>query len=191
MPAIHPLSRPALFYVALITLVDATYTAFVVPIGIAFQYQVDNFSWFNALDIAGGAIQLSCTPSIASDLNFVHALTSAHSCSRFAHMLAVWGGWPDNAFAGACSRGWKVHIPRPEKQMRMPCAGVIYWVDIVMGFMTGFVVIYNLRRRVIRDPRLVAEYYIWCARMPPPEPDPSQAPLPSPAASVWSAQPLC
>ena len=45
----------------------------------------------------------------------------------------------------------------------VPCAGLIYWLDIVMGFMTGFVVIYNLRRRVIRDPRLVAEYYIWHA----------------------------
>ncbi len=30
-----------------------------------------------------------------------------------------------------------------------------------MGFSTGFVVIYNLRRKVIREPRLVAEYYVW------------------------------
>lgn len=29
-----------------------------------------------------------------------------------------------------------------------------------MGFMTGFVVIYNLRRRVIRKPRDIAEYYV-------------------------------
>ncbi len=29
-----------------------------------------------------------------------------------------------------------------------------------MGFSTGFVVIYNLRRKVIRDPALIAEYYI-------------------------------
>jgi hypothetical protein len=32
-------------------------------------------------------------------------------------------------------------------------------MDILMGFSTGFVVIYNLRRKVIRDPRLIAEYY--------------------------------
>ena len=38
--------------------------------------------------------------------------------------------------------------------------GVIYWADVFMGFMTGFVVIYNLRRRVIRRPVAIAEYYI-------------------------------
>ncbi len=40
------------------------------------------------------------------------------------------------------------------------CAGVVYWLDILMGFSTGFVVIHNLRRKVIRDPRLIAEYYV-------------------------------
>lgn len=39
-------------------------------------------------------------------------------------------------------------------------AGVCYWWDIFMGFSTGFVVIYNLRRKVIRDPALIAEYYM-------------------------------
>ncbi len=39
-------------------------------------------------------------------------------------------------------------------------AGVVYWVDIAMGFSTGFVVIYNLRRKVVRDPALIAEYYV-------------------------------
>ncbi len=29
-----------------------------------------------------------------------------------------------------------------------------------MGFVTGFVVIYNLRRRVIREPMSIAEYYV-------------------------------
>lgn len=29
-----------------------------------------------------------------------------------------------------------------------------------MGFSTGFLVIYNLRRKVVRDPALIAEYYI-------------------------------
>ena len=40
------------------------------------------------------------------------------------------------------------------------CAGLIYWVDVIMGFVTGFVVIYNLRRRVIREPMSIAEYYV-------------------------------
>ena len=39
-------------------------------------------------------------------------------------------------------------------------AGIIYWADVFMGFTTGFVVIWNLRRRVIRQPRAVAEFYI-------------------------------
>ena len=39
-------------------------------------------------------------------------------------------------------------------------AGIIYWADVFMGFTTGFVVIYNLRRRIIRQPRAVAEYYV-------------------------------
>jgi len=42
----------------------------------------------------------------------------------------------------------------------LKCSGVVYWMDIWMGFSTGFVVIYNLRRKVIRDPALIAEYYI-------------------------------
>ena len=39
-------------------------------------------------------------------------------------------------------------------------AGIIYWADVFMGFATGFVVIYNLRRRVIRRPVSIAEYYV-------------------------------
>ena len=49
--------------------------------------------------------------------------------------------------AGAC----KVYVHH---------VGVIYSADVFMGFMTGFVVIYNLRRRVIRRPVAIAEYYI-------------------------------
>ena len=50
-----------------------------------------------------------------------------------------------------------VHFP---DMTMMINAGVVYWLDIVMGFSTGFVVIYNLRRKVIRDPRMIAEYYM-------------------------------
>lgn len=55
MRTVHPLSRTALIYNALVTVVDATYTAFIVPIGIAFQYDAKEFSWYNAIDIAAGA----------------------------------------------------------------------------------------------------------------------------------------
>ena len=46
------------------------------------------------------------------------------------------------------------------KRKKLCCAGLIYWVDVIMGFVTGFVVIYNLRRRVIREPTSIAEYYV-------------------------------
>ena len=39
-------------------------------------------------------------------------------------------------------------------------AGVIYWLDVLMGFATGFVVIYSLRRRVVRRPVSIAEFYV-------------------------------
>ncbi|BDA43675.1 probable potassium voltage-gated channel subfamily H member 7 [Coccomyxa sp. Obi] len=90
-PTIHPLSRVAMSWYFFMTLVDATYTAFIVPLGVAFHFKAIHFSWYNAIDIA---------------------------------------------------------------------AGVCYWFDIFMGFSTGFVVIYNLRRKVIRDRALIAEYYI-------------------------------
>lgn len=38
--------------------VDATFTAFLVPIGIAFHFRAQYFSWYNALDIAAGAPSL-------------------------------------------------------------------------------------------------------------------------------------
>ena len=34
--------------------VDATYTAFLVPIGIAFHFKAQYFSWYNGVDIAAG-----------------------------------------------------------------------------------------------------------------------------------------
>ena len=55
MRTVHPLSRTALVYNCLVTMVDATYTAFIVPIGIAFQYDAKEFTWYNAIDIAAGA----------------------------------------------------------------------------------------------------------------------------------------
>lgn len=36
----------------------------------------------------------------------------------------------------------------------------MYMVDIIMGFMTGFVIVHNLKRRVLRRPDLIAKYYI-------------------------------
>ena len=69
MQTIHPLSRGTLAYNCLVTIVDATYTAFIVPIGIAFQYDAKHFSWYNAIDIAAGATAMplaKCTIPLIS-----------------------------------------------------------------------------------------------------------------------------
>ena len=39
-------------------------------------------------------------------------------------------------------------------------AGIIYVLDIVYNFRTAFIVVHNLRRCVVRDPALIAEYYV-------------------------------
>ena len=39
-------------------------------------------------------------------------------------------------------------------------AGLFYWVDIVMRFLIGFVVVYNLKRELILDGGLIAHFYI-------------------------------
>ncbi len=53
-PTIHPMSKFALAWSLITMLVDATYTAFLVPIGIAFHFRAETFSWYNAVDIAAG-----------------------------------------------------------------------------------------------------------------------------------------
>ncbi len=41
--------------------VDATYTAFLVPMGIAFHFKAQYFSWYNAVDIAAGKQPRPCS----------------------------------------------------------------------------------------------------------------------------------
>lgn len=48
------MSKFALAWSLITMLVDATYTAFLVPIGIAFHFKAQTFSWYNAVDIAAG-----------------------------------------------------------------------------------------------------------------------------------------
>jgi len=53
-PTIHPLSRTATAWYTFTTLVDATYTAFIVLLVIAFHFKATHFSWYNAVDISAG-----------------------------------------------------------------------------------------------------------------------------------------
>ena len=59
--------------------VDATYTAFLVPIGIAFHFKAEHFSWYNAIDIAAG--KASRTGLQATRLKLAQ-----HSCGRHRTM---------------------------------------------------------------------------------------------------------
>lgn len=44
--------------------------------------------------------------------------------------------------------------------LRWNGAGVIYILDIAYNFRTAFIVVHNLRRSVVRDRVLIAEYYM-------------------------------
>jgi len=39
-------------------------------------------------------------------------------------------------------------------------AGAIYVLDIIYNFRTAFITVHNLRRSIVRDPGLIAEYYM-------------------------------
>lgn len=51
--------------------VDATYTAFLVPIGIAFHFKAQYFSWYNGVDIAAGK-QLKHRPPYLTSCSLLH-----------------------------------------------------------------------------------------------------------------------
>ena len=53
---LSPFSKFARGWQMLITLVDATYSAFLIPIAIAFNWNDRYFSWYNGIDIAAGGI---------------------------------------------------------------------------------------------------------------------------------------
>lgn len=44
--------------------------------------------------------------------------------------------------------------------LRWTGAGVVYILDIAYNFRTAFIVVHNLRRSVVRDRVLIAEYYM-------------------------------
>ena len=54
------MSKFALAWSIITMFVDATYTAFLVPMGIAFHFKAQYFSWYNAVDIAAGKQPRPC-----------------------------------------------------------------------------------------------------------------------------------
>jgi len=53
---LHPLSTLAFAWRILISFVDATYSAFLIPIACAFHWNAITFTWYNGLDVTAGAI---------------------------------------------------------------------------------------------------------------------------------------
>ncbi|KAK9787129.1 hypothetical protein WJX73_004779 [Symbiochloris irregularis] len=87
-----PFSPVTLRWRVFITLFDATYSAFYLPISVGWHEHLTYFTWFNVADFVGT---------------------------------------------------------------------VVYLWDIIMGFTTGFIIVHNLKRRVVRRPDLIAKYYIF------------------------------
>ena len=54
------------------------------------------------------------------------------------------------------------HTPTSELRQRsvLATAGVVYVLDIAYNFRTAFIVVHNLRRSIVRDSVLIAEYYM-------------------------------
>ena len=72
--------------------VDATYTAFLVPIGIAFHFKAEHFSWYNAIDIAAGKafhtrLQPSCFRPPQHSCEGQSAMTRHHTMPKMVPQL--------------------------------------------------------------------------------------------------------
>ncbi|KAK9816960.1 hypothetical protein WJX72_007507 [[Myrmecia] bisecta] len=91
LPVLNPFSKFAIAWYTLMCIVDATYSAFLVPLDLAFNESPQYLSWLSIIDFIAGAL---------------------------------------------------------------------FWLDILVQFRTGFVVSYNLKRRLIMAPDLVAEFYL-------------------------------
>ena len=46
------------------------------------------------------------------------------------------------------------------KPLAICCAGLFFVVDMFLGFHTGYVITYNMRKRVVMDGKQVAKWYI-------------------------------
>ena len=53
LPMLRPEGRVAVIWKGLMSVVDATYTAFLVPLSFAFFHDVRIFNWMSVLDIVG------------------------------------------------------------------------------------------------------------------------------------------
>ena len=84
------MSKFALAWSIITMFVDATYTAFLVPMGIAFHFKAQYFSWYNAVDIAAGKQAWPC--SLYPTTNTVckiHVNTEMSTCMDAVHSLII------------------------------------------------------------------------------------------------------
>eukprot|EP00884_Botryococcus_braunii_P020699 jgi/Botrbrau1/7312/Bobra.247_3s0007.1 len=87
-----PFGWPMLTWNSIMAFVDATYSAFLIPLGVAFHFRPTHFTWYTPLNVAAGAM---------------------------------------------------------------------FWLDIIFSFLTGFIVVHNLRRRLVFNFGRVAHFYIF------------------------------
>lgn len=53
---LSPLGWPALAWITAMAIVDGTYSAFLIPLGVAFHFKPSHFSWYTPFNLAAGAV---------------------------------------------------------------------------------------------------------------------------------------
>lgn len=153
-----------------ISLLDGTYSAFLVPISIAFSSDLNHWSWSTIVDVIAG----DPTAPVLAKLFAVNALPGLLCPAR--HSMVVL----KHHSSQACNAYMHTHyLPQHTLQALlhhflllpcrlMPCctprahhiAGFLFTLDIVLLFHTGFLITCNLRKRLVMDGYFVACYYV-------------------------------
>ena len=145
MPMINPKNHYYKIWAFMLIAIDATYTAFLVPIGVGFRVSDTKWDWIAVIDFLAGAAL------------FTHPTgrTACHVPAAPAHeqRMAV------DAAASSTSAGLLVAMAVTD----LGCfirAGTVFVLDLTINFHVGYVVTNNFQRRLVMDAHQVAVYYI-------------------------------
>ena len=145
---IDPFSSLTLHWRIFVTTVDATLTAFYLPISVAWHFSLRHFQWFNVIDFVTGATRVPPLPAHSPTTARYQPGSCSHAASMYVRRRTAWA-----CHMCACSSS-----PAPFGSRLSPhpaAAGAIYLADFFMGFLLGFTVEHNLKRRVIMRPDLI------------------------------------
>lgn len=152
-----------------ISLLDGTYSAFLVPISIAFSSDLNHWSWSTIVDVIAGDPP---SPALAK-LHAANALPgllcpaqhgmacapaplqSSLQCMH-AHRLSA-AACASSTLASSPVVAW---LPLAVTLRAHHVAGFLFTLDIVLLFHTGFLITCNLRKRLVMDGYFVACYYV-------------------------------